>query len=123
MHLVAAARNGSLSNVLRDFKKFTSKQLLAAIENNNQESRREWMPDIFRKEGEKNSRNKEYQFWRQDNQPKECYSQQFTAQKIEYVHNNPVEAVIVNKAEEYLYSSARDYYYGKRHGLLEIEWL
>jgi hypothetical protein len=81
------------------------------------------MPDIFRKEGEKNSRNKEYQFWRQDNQPKECYGQQFTAQKIEYVHNNPVEAVIVNKAEEYLYSSARDYYYGKRHGLLEIEWL
>ncbi len=57
VHLVAAARNGSLSNVLRDFKKFTSKQLLAAIENNNQESRREWMPDIFRKEGEKISRN------------------------------------------------------------------
>jgi len=81
------------------------------------------MMDIFRREGEGNSRNKEYQFWQQDNQPKECYSQHFTVQKIEYVHDNPVRAGIVDKAEEYIYSSARDYYYGKQLGLLEIEWL
>jgi len=30
---------------------------------------------------------------------------------------------VVEKAEEYLYSSARDYYEGKRVGLLEIEFL
>jgi hypothetical protein len=29
----------------------------------------------------------------------------------------------VDKAEEYVYSSAQDYYYGKKMGLLEIEWL
>jgi hypothetical protein len=34
-----------------------------------------------------------------------------------------VEAGIVDKAEEYLYSSARDYFYGKNVGLLEIELL
>jgi len=30
--------------------------------------------------------------------------------KINYVHNNPVEAGIVEKPEHYLYSSAIDYY-------------
>ncbi len=123
LYLVVSSKKGSLSDVLRDFKKFTSKQLIAAIQNNKQESRREWMLYIFKREREGNSRNKEYQFWRQDNQPKECYSQQFTTQKIEYVHDNPVRAGIVDKAEEYIYSSARDYYYGKNVGLLQIEWL
>ncbi len=58
----------------------------------------------IKREGTKNSRNSNYQFWRQDNQPKECYSEQFTDQKLDYIHNNPVEAGIVDKAEEYLYS-------------------
>jgi putative transposase len=39
-------------------------------------------------------------------------------QKLDYIHNNPVEAGIVEKAEEYLYSSARDYY--DLPGLIEI---
>ena len=43
--------------------------------------------------------------------------------KLEYIHNNPVDAGIVEKAEEYIYSSARDYYYGKQCGLMKIEWL
>jgi hypothetical protein len=30
-------------------------------------------------------------------------------QKLNYIHNNPVEAGFVEKAEDYLYSSARDY--------------
>ena len=81
------------------------------------------MVDIFKKEGAGNSRNKEYQFWRQDNVPKECYSQQVSRQQIEYVPNNPVEAGIVDKPEEYSYSSARDYHYSNRLGLLQIEWL
>ena len=78
---------------------------------------------VFKEEGAKNSRNKEYQFWRQDNQPKECYGAKFSLQKLNYIHNNAVEAGIVAKAEDYLYSSARDYHYGKQVGLLEIEFL
>jgi putative transposase len=67
LHLIVSAKNENLSDILRDFKKFTSKQLIAAIEANKQESRRDWMLGIFRTEGEKNSRNTNYQFWRQDN--------------------------------------------------------
>ncbi len=39
-------------------------------------------------------------------------------QKLDCIHNNPVEAGFVTKAEEWKYSSAIDYYEGK--GLLEI---
>ena len=65
LHLIASAKNHDLSDVLRDYKKFTSKQIVAAIERNQKESRKDWMLEIFRHEGAKNSRNKNYQFWRQ----------------------------------------------------------
>ena len=120
IHLIVSAKENSLSDILRDFKKFTSKQIIAAIENNQTESRREWMLKLFRKHGEKNGRNKNYQFWRQDNQPKELYSSKFVAQKMNYIHNNAVEAGLVDKAEQYLYSSARDYFYTKKSGLLDV---
>lgn len=123
VHLVVSAKNNDISDVLRDFKKFTSKQIIKAISENGQESRRDWMLEIFKREGTANSRNSTFQFWRQDNQPKELFSEKFTNQKLDYIHNNPVEAGIVEKAEEYLYSSARDYYYGKQCGLLEIDFL
>ena len=42
----------------------------------------------------------------QDNQPKVIYTEAFAAQKLEYIHNNPVDAGIVEKAEEYILSQA-----------------
>lgn len=123
VHLVVSAKNNDTSDILRDFKKITCKQVIRAITENEQESRREWMLEIFKKAGAANSRNSVYQFWRQDNQPKELFSEKFTEQKLNYIHSNPVDAGIVEKVEEYLYSSARDYYYGKQCGLLEIDFL
>jgi putative transposase len=123
IHLAVSAKNQDLSDILRDFKKFTSKQVIKAIEESKTESRKEWMLQVFKKHGTINSRNSEYQFWRQNNQPKEMYSESFIKQKMDYIHNNPVEEGMVDKAEEYLYSSARDYYHGRKIGLLEIEWL
>ncbi len=96
-----------------DFKKFTGKQILKTIIEHPGESRKEWMLQIFKKAGESNSRNINYQFWQQDNQPRIIYTPDFGRQKLEYIDNNPVEAGMVEKAEEYVYSSARDYYYGK----------
>ena len=40
LHLIVSAKNENLSDVLRDFKKFTSKQVISAIENNPKESRK-----------------------------------------------------------------------------------
>jgi hypothetical protein len=51
------------------------------------------------------------------------FTENFTMQKLDYIHNNPVEAGIVEKAEEYVYSSSKDYYVGKNVGMLPIEFL
>jgi REP element-mobilizing transposase RayT len=123
LHLIVSAANNNLSDVLRDFKTYTSKQIVSSIINNSTESRREWMVEIFGKYGQLNSRNTNYQFWRQDNQPKELYSAEFVAQKINYIHNNPVEAGIVDKPENYIYSSARDYQRYEKCGLLDVVFI
>ena len=121
VHLIVQAENGNLSGILRDFKKFTSKCLIKAIEDNKQESRSNWMLWIFKKAGENNSRNEHYQFWQQDNHPILLETPAFTLEKLNYLHQNPVKAGIVDKAEDYLLSSARDYNGGK--GLIVIEHL
>ena len=73
-HLIISANENNVSDVLGDFKKFTSKKIIKAIENHPGESRKEWMLKIFKEAGEKNSRNTDYQFWQQDNQPKVIYT-------------------------------------------------
>jgi REP element-mobilizing transposase RayT len=123
LHLLASSVIHDLSGTLRDFKKFTGKKVIEAIINNPAESRKDWMLRIFTDVGEANSRNTNYQFWRQENQPKECYSPAFTVQKLNYIHNNPVEAGIVDKPEEYVYSSAKDYCYQKNCGLLNVAFI
>ena len=121
VHFLAAATNNNLSEILRDLKKFTSYSLLKIIHENEKESRKEWMLDYFKKCGSANSRNSKYQLWQKDNAPIECYSPEFTFQKLNYLHNNPVKAEWVVKPEDYLYSSARSYILGKDKGLLNIE--
>lgn len=49
------------------------------------------------------------QFWRHDNHPIELWSNKIIGEKIDYMHNNPVEAGLDSRAEDYLYSSAADY--------------
>lgn len=43
IHLLFRSGNGDPSGLMRDFKGFTSKKMLKTIEENAQESRREWM--------------------------------------------------------------------------------
>ena len=50
-----------------------------------------------------------YQFWRHDNKPIELGSTPVIKQKTDCVHQNPVEAGLVYRAGDYVYSSARDY--------------
>lgn len=55
LHLIISAKENNLSDVLSDFKKFTSKELVKTIASNKQESWREWILDIFKGECSKNS--------------------------------------------------------------------
>jgi len=65
--------------------------------------------DQLLKAGSQSSNVKTYQFWRHDNKPIELWSNQEIDEKLNYVHNNPVEEGVVFRAEDYLYSSATDY--------------
>ena len=65
-----------------------------------------WM---FKKAGSRNSNVKEYQFWQQNNQPIEIWSLKVFEQKLNYIHQNPVESGFVIESWEWKYSSARNY--------------
>ena len=52
-----------------------------------------------------------------DNKPIELWSNKVIGEKIDYIHNNPVEEGLVFRAEDYLYSSAADY--AGEQGVLE----
>jgi REP element-mobilizing transposase RayT len=41
LHLIISSETNGISDMMRDFKKYTSKQIIAAILSNNQESRKE----------------------------------------------------------------------------------
>ncbi|MBS2213735.1 transposase [Carboxylicivirga mesophila] len=118
MHLIFKCTNGMKPEVLLgDFKRFTSRVLVKAIQDNLQESRKEWLLAQFKKAGEKSSNVKHYQFWRHDNKPIELWSNKVIDEKINYIHNNPVEEGLVFNPEDYVYSSARDY--SGEQGMLE----
>ena len=80
-----------------------------AIEENDQESRKEWMLSIFKNLGKQNARNKDFQFWIQDNHPIELNTNEKLFQKLNYIHQNPVEAGFVEKSEDWVWSSAGSY--------------
>ena len=95
--------------LLGDLKRFTSKEMVKAIIDNPQESRKELFLEQFLEAGEKSSNVNKNQFWRHDNKPIELWSNKVIDEKINYIHNNPVEEGLVFRAEDYMYSSAVDY--------------
>lgn len=110
MHLVFQSMDGQPPELLLgDFKRFTSNAIVKAIKENPEELNREFYLARFRVSASKSSNVKHHQFWRHDNRPIELWSNHVIAQKIRYIHNNPVVAGLVNYPEDYEYSSAVDY--------------
>ncbi len=119
LHLIAGSKEGfHLSNILRDFKKFTSKEIVRTIQENPQESRKKWMLNRFEFSGKYDNKITNYKFWQEGNEAKEIHTNSFLEQKLNYIHDNPVKAEIVTRPEDYLYSSARDY--SGEKGLLKV---
>ncbi len=61
IHMIIGIENGNLSDVIRDLKSFTSRQIRKNLEASASESRREWMLWMFGRAGKKNERNIDYQ--------------------------------------------------------------
>ncbi len=109
LHLLCKATEGFiLSDVIRDFKKHTSKQIVKTIIDE-PESRREWMLDYFQKSCEHLKREQKYKVWQGGYHAEIVETNWFIKQKINYIHNNPVEDKIVALPEDYYFSSARNY--------------
>jgi REP element-mobilizing transposase RayT len=120
IHLLVQSTSDNLSDILRDFKSYTSKKLIESVESDT-ESRKKWMLFMFKRAAIKHKRNTVYQFWTHENHAEIIYSEKFIRQKIDYIHHNPVRAKIVEHPEDYLYSSARNY--AELESMLQIELL
>ncbi|HEY4786479.1 MAG TPA: transposase [Bacteroidales bacterium] len=108
IHIIVRSLTNNLSGTIRDFKSYTSKELLKQIALET-ESRRDWMLDIFSKAARQHERNSQFQLWSHENHAEQLWSNEFICEKIDYIHQNPVRAGIVSKPEDYIYSSARNY--------------
>jgi REP element-mobilizing transposase RayT len=123
VHMIISRNSDALLQaIMRDMKKYTSTIIINAIKANKQESRKEWIISLLRNAGEENSNNKIFQFWQQDNHPVLCDTTDMLKQKMKYVHENPVRAGFVEKAEDWIYSSAGDYYLNRK-GLIDISFV
>ena len=120
IHTIWTATNNNLSDVIRDFKTYTSKAISASVENE-PESRREWLLYMFNFFANRTRANDIYKVWTNNNHPEEIYNRPFLKVKIDYLHLNPVRAGLVARAEDFIYSSAANYA-GKK-GLMDIDML
>ena len=121
IHLICRAKdNFRLSDILRDFKKFTAKKIIERIKNE-PESRRAWLLHRFKYAAKFKNQNPEFMFWNKSNHAVLLDTNNMMDERLNYIHQNPVEAGIVDEPECYIYSSARDY--SGRKGLLEIEFI
>jgi putative transposase len=123
MHLIVGRNKESkLEAIIRDFKKFSSLQICSHIEENKTDCRREFMLAYFKKAATESKKHTKYMFWQAEYHPVQLSTNTMMKQRLNYIHNNPVKAGIVEKAEDYIYSSAKVYYLNVP-GLLEIEFI
>jgi putative transposase len=109
VHLIIGTHGNNMEHILRDHKSFTAEKLYFTIVKNTKESRRGWILQQMQAAGRENSNNTNYQVWQQHNKPIELYSHDVILKYLNYLHHNPVRAGFVEYAEDWLYSSAKDY--------------
>ena len=109
IHLIFRSADEKPLELLRDFKRHTAKNILFAIENNSEESRKEWMLWMFKSARNKKGNIAKYQFWQHHNNPIELWSPDVIKQKLDYIDKNPVLSGLVTEPTHWKYSSARNF--------------
>lgn len=83
LHIACKAEAGyALSDIIRDFKKFTSKKIIHQILTNPVERRGEWIIRLLKYFAKYNPSNTTYQFWTKDNHPVELTSDLWISRRI-----------------------------------------
>lgn len=118
IHLIVSAEEGhELSSIIRDLKSFTSRELRKCVQSNPKESRKQWLLWMFERVGKKNRRNLDFQLWQQHNHSVELSTNEMMDQRLDYVHNNPVEAGFVDDPASWEWSSCASYERGVENKL------
>ncbi len=108
VHLIVRSEQEKLNDIIRDFKKFTSKELVKTIKEI-PESRREWLLNKFEYAAGRIKRGANYKLWQDGFHPVELNTKKMLDERLDYIHYNPVEEGITWTAEGYKYSSASNY--------------
>lgn len=103
VHLLLRPRKISISLLMQKFGSFTAHTILAELRRNDESA---WLAE-FRKAAEPAGLVR-HKIW-QRIQAANVYSDRFLKQKMDYIHDNPVRKRLVQRAEEYPYSSAAFY--------------
>ncbi len=112
LHAVLWPEEGiNLSDVLRDFKRFTSRSISQTASRLGDDELLQQFA-AARQKGRAQAVS-QYQVWQEGSQPEAIFTEQFARQKIDYIHANPVRAGLVETILDWPYSSARAYYLGE----------
>lgn len=93
--------NGTISDIMRDIKKYTAWEILTLLETEEPESVKVFQKHV--KPGQKQ------QLWIHRFDDQVIRNNKMLWTKLKYIHNNPVKAGLVEKSKDYKYSSARNY--------------
>jgi REP element-mobilizing transposase RayT len=122
IHLIVKTSNkNNLSDTIRDFKSFTSRSLRKELESSHNDVRKKWILSKLISEGKASSNTKDFKLWQHHNHPIELNTNYIIDSKLNYLHFNPVKAGFVDRPEDWVYSSAKDYCGTK--GLIEVYFL
>ncbi|SHN07175.1 REP element-mobilizing transposase RayT [Cyclobacterium lianum] len=102
-HFILSSDKVPLADIIRDFKKFTAKKIIEQVKESKEESRKSWLMWLLHKD-------EHIWFWTEGYHGIEISSEKLLKSKINYIHQNPVKAGIVEKEEEYLNSSCGEFY-------------
>ena len=104
LHLIVSSKGEPINFIIRDFKKFTAKKLVAAIKEH-PESRREWILNKFQFEAKRTHRASSYKVWRDGFHPVILNTNKKIEQRVHYTHYNPVVAKFVYHEIDWVNSS------------------
>jgi REP-associated tyrosine transposase len=112
VHLILRCLNSySPADVVRELKKATANLILRQLE---AEASDESL--LYFSSAVKPGQDKAHAVWQAEYQAKNVYSPEFLRQKLDYLHNNPLQPhwALASLPEQYVWSSARFYLTGGR---------
>ena len=115
-YLVSAEPANHLSDIIRDYQRYTSHRITELLEAGNQKE----TLSVFRMAANQDGRGNTYKVWQEGFHPMAIESEKFFQEKLEYIHQNPVRKGFVEEPEQWKYSSARNYLLGD-HTIIDVE--